>query len=58
LTTNVVCVNLSAVATFLVQGIRPTTWYEAQQARRSTRWALALWTLALAILAAAIWLAQ
>ena len=58
LTTNVVCVNLSAVATFLVQGIRPTTWYEAQQARRSTRWALALWTLARAVLAASIWLAQ
>ncbi len=58
LTTNVVCINLSAVATFLVLGIRPMSWYEAKQARRSTRWALALWTLALAILAAAIWLAQ
>ena len=58
LTTNVVCINLSAVATFLVLGIRPMSWYEAKQARRSTRWALALWTLVLAILALAIWLAQ
>jgi uncharacterized hydrophobic protein (TIGR00341 family) len=58
LTTNVVCVNLAAVATFLVQGIRPTTWYEAQQARRSTRWALALWTAALLLLVAAILLAN
>ncbi|WP_022835196.1 TIGR00341 family protein [Salisaeta longa] len=54
LTTNVVGVNLAAVGTFLAQGIRPGTWYEAQKARQATRWALLLWTTALAVLVVAI----
>jgi uncharacterized hydrophobic protein (TIGR00341 family) len=58
LTTNVVCINLAAVVTFLVQGIRPMTWYDARRARTSTRWAIGLWTAALLILAAAILLSK
>jgi uncharacterized hydrophobic protein (TIGR00341 family) len=58
LTTNVVCVNLAAVVTFLVQGIQPMTWYDARRARSSTRWAIGLWTTALLILVAAILLSK
>lgn len=51
LATNVVCVNLSAVITFLAQGIRPNTWWEAERARTATIRAVIAWTFALALLA-------
>ena len=54
--TNVVCINLAAVGTFLLRGIRPMRWQEAEQAKTSTRIALALWISLLALLALAIWL--
>ncbi len=57
LLTNVVAINLAAVGTFLVQGIRPMNWYEAEQAKKATRIALVLWTIALALLITAILLA-
>ncbi|MFO8233032.1 MAG: TIGR00341 family protein [Longimonas sp.] len=57
LITNVAGVNLAAVLTFLVMGVRPMSWYKAEQAKKATRWALLLWTLVLAVLATAIWLA-
>lgn len=56
--TNVVCVNLAGVLTFLAQGVRPRRWVEVEQARASTRIAVVLWVLTLAVLAAAIWLAR
>jgi uncharacterized hydrophobic protein (TIGR00341 family) len=51
---NIVCVNLAGVVTFLIQGVRPRTWWEAEKARRFTRNAICFWILALAILALAI----
>jgi len=54
--TNVAALNLAAVATFLLQGIRPMRWHEVEQAKTSTRIALALWIALLALLAVAIWL--
>lgn len=33
---NLVCLILAAIVTFLVQGIRPTSWWEAKVARRAT----------------------
>lgn len=48
--TNIICVNLSGVTTFLVQGVRPRTWWEADRARKATRIALALWAILLAAL--------
>ncbi len=36
LLTNVICVNLAGVITFWAQGVRPTTWWEANIARRAT----------------------
>ncbi len=58
LLTNVVAVNLAGIVTFLVQGIRPSTWYEAAKARRSANIALAWWVGALVLLAVAIAIAS
>jgi uncharacterized hydrophobic protein (TIGR00341 family) len=41
--TNVICVNLAAVATFIIQGVRPRRWYEAEQAKKTNRIALSIW---------------
>jgi uncharacterized hydrophobic protein (TIGR00341 family) len=51
LMTNVVCVNISGVAMFLFQGVRPNRWWEAKKAKKQTRIAIAVWILLLAILA-------
>jgi uncharacterized hydrophobic protein (TIGR00341 family) len=50
LLTNVTCINLAAVATFLIQKVRPRTWWEADRAGRATRRAVATWIVMLAIL--------
>jgi uncharacterized hydrophobic protein (TIGR00341 family) len=50
LATNVVCVNLAAVVTFLLQGIRPKTWWEAERARKATHRAMLAWTIVLVLL--------
>ena len=49
---------LAGVVTFLVQGVRPRTWWEADRAKRATRIAITLWVLLLAILIALILLAD
>jgi uncharacterized hydrophobic protein (TIGR00341 family) len=54
-TTNVICVNLSGVLTFAAQGLRPRTWWEAERAKRSTRWSVAIWVSLLVILAILIY---
>lgn len=51
---NLVCVNLAGVITFLVQGIRPATWWEKDRAGKATRIAIGLWTGMLAALACLI----
>lgn len=51
---NLICVNLAGVLTFLVQGIAPNRWWEAEQARRATRLAVVIWSLLLLALVAAI----
>jgi uncharacterized hydrophobic protein (TIGR00341 family) len=47
---NLICVNLAGVTTFLVQGIRPATWWEKDRAVKSTRIAIVLWGALLAAL--------
>ncbi len=54
LLTNVSAVNLAGVLTFILQGIRPNRWYEAEQARAATRKAITGWVLALVLLVIAI----
>lgn len=56
--TNIISLNLAGVATFLVQGIRPANWWEAERARRASLWALLLWLGLLAALTAVIVLAE
>ncbi len=51
LVTNVVCVNISGVAMFLYQGVRPNRWWEAKKAKKQTRIAIAVWTILLVVLA-------
>jgi len=52
--TNVTCVNLAAVATFLAQKVGPRTWWEEERARKATRIAVATWLGMLAVLVALI----
>jgi uncharacterized hydrophobic protein (TIGR00341 family) len=48
--TNVTCINLAGVLTFLVQRVRPRTWWEEKKARKATQRAVFLWVVVLAIL--------
>jgi uncharacterized hydrophobic protein (TIGR00341 family) len=51
---NLICVNLAGVTTFLVQGIRPASWWEKDRALKATRIAIGLWVALLVGLAAMI----
>ncbi|MEF8874687.1 MAG: TIGR00341 family protein, partial [Candidatus Thermoplasmatota archaeon] len=51
---NLICINLSGVLTFVVQGFEPSSWWEADKARRLTKKALAIWISLLAVLIAGI----
>jgi uncharacterized hydrophobic protein (TIGR00341 family) len=48
--TNIICVNLAGVATFLFQGIRPLSWWEAAKAKKATYYAIVLWAFLLTVL--------
>ncbi len=48
--TNVTCVNLAGVATFLARRVGPREWWEAERARTTTRIAMGLWVTLLAAL--------
>ncbi|WP_405283979.1 TIGR00341 family protein [Gaopeijia maritima] len=52
--TNVTCVNLAGVATFLVRRVGPRDWWEAERARRASRIAIGLWVALLLALVALI----
>lgn len=56
--TNVICVNLSGVLTFAVQGLRPRSWWEADRAKKATRLAVATSSLLLVLLLGLIFLAS
>ncbi len=58
LITNIICVNLAGVIVFWLQGVRPTTWWEAKQARRAIRISLAVCVSLLALLVLAILLSR
>ena len=47
---NLICLNLAGVTTFLVQGLRPATWWEKERAAKATRIAISLWVTLLAVL--------
>ncbi|HHP7235154.1 MAG TPA: TIGR00341 family protein [Desulfobacterales bacterium] len=56
LVTNLTCINLAGVTTFLIQKIRPRTWWEAEQAKKATRVAIVSWLAVLLILLAIIYI--
>ncbi|WP_417390800.1 TIGR00341 family protein [Gimesia sp.] len=53
---NLICINLAGVATFLVQGVRPRNWWEAERAKKATWRAILVWVALLAILGVILWL--
>ena len=55
---NLICVNLAGVTTFLVQGIKPTSWWEKGRAVKATRIAIALSVALLAVLVGMILLVR
>jgi len=50
LSTNMICINISGVITFLLQGIRPISWWEAAKAKKATRISIVIWTFLLLLL--------
>ncbi len=56
--TNLIGINLAAVTTFLVQGIRPATWWEKDRAAKATRIAIGLWATLLAAMVGVILLSR
>jgi uncharacterized hydrophobic protein (TIGR00341 family) len=52
---NVICINLAGVLTFIAQGVRPTRYWEAEKARYATAMALSIWTILLGVLVYIIW---
>ena len=41
---NLICVNLAGVVTFILQGVRPRTWWEADRAKKATVRAAIIWS--------------
>jgi uncharacterized hydrophobic protein (TIGR00341 family) len=55
---NVVCINLSGVITFLLEGIQPNSWGESERAKKAVRIAIAIWIALLTALAVIIFVEQ
>ena len=58
LSTNVICLNLTAVAMFVIKGVRPRHWWKADRARAATRNAIVIWGILLILLATLIVLSE
>jgi len=52
--TNIICINLAGVTTFLFQGVSPRTWWEAKKAKKATRKTLTIWIITLGLLVVTI----
>jgi uncharacterized hydrophobic protein (TIGR00341 family) len=49
--TNIICVNLAGIVTFLLQGVSPRTWYASDKAKQAIRKSLLIWIITLLLLA-------
>ena len=58
LATNIVCVNLAGIATFIAQGVRPRQWWEAEKSKRWARRALWVWGVLLLVVIALVVVVQ
>ena len=56
--TNIICINLAGVLTFVLQGIKPLTWWEADKAKKATKIAIMLWVFLLLMLLIIILVSQ
>ena len=50
LLTNLICVNLAGVVTFLIQGVQPLWWWEKEKAKIAKRRAIIIWAVCLVLL--------
>ncbi len=55
---NVISVNLAGVATFIVQGVSPRTWWDGERSKRMTRRAIAIWVALLATAILLVWISR
>lgn len=55
--TNIICVNLAGIATFILQGVRPRSWYKSQKAKKYKKIALSIWISLVILLAFIIYFA-
>jgi uncharacterized hydrophobic protein (TIGR00341 family) len=53
--TNLICINLAGIATFLVQGVRPREWMEEKKAKKAYRIAIGIWLSLLILFGFIIW---
>lgn len=56
--TNLICINLAGVMTFLVQGVRPRKYWDTDRAKKATQIAIILWTFLLILLVVLILISQ
>ncbi len=54
LLTNLICINLAGVMSFMAQGIRPVRWWEANRAKKASHIAITIWSSLLILLAIVI----
>ena len=47
---NIICINLAGVLTFIYQGVRPLNWWEEKKAATSRKYSLILWIVLLTLL--------
>lgn len=55
---NIVCINLAGVITFIMEGIQPKKWWEAERAKKAVSIAITLWIVLLLGLAVMIFIEQ
>jgi len=58
LAANLICINLAGVGIFLLQGVRPRSWWEAERATKATWKAVVTWAVLLAVLVLILWVNQ
>jgi uncharacterized hydrophobic protein (TIGR00341 family) len=56
--TNVICINLAGIATFLVQGVRPRRAAEAKRAQSGVLRAVVIWIVLLGVLLLVLWFSR
>ena len=47
---NIICINLAGVITFIYQGIRPLNWWEEKKAETTRKYSLILWMILLTLI--------